>query len=200
MKLALFDLDGTITRGDTFIAFIRYNVGWGAFLFGMMLMSPVIACMKLGLIPNWRAKEIVWSFFFKGRSTVSVKHKGDAFIGKVLPGMIRPQAADKLDWHKKNGHTVAIVTASGGLWLGNWATQQGFHFIGTRFEEKDDRLTGRIQGKNCHGEEKVVRIREVFDLSDYEYIYAYGDSEADKPMMSLAQESFFKPFRAAYDT
>lgn len=57
------------------------------------------------------------------------------------------------------------------------------------------RLTGRILGRNCHGAEKVSRIREAFNLSDYDDIYAYGDTKGDKPMLALAKHAFYKPFR-----
>jgi phosphoserine phosphatase len=50
-------------------------------------------------------------------------------------------------------------------------------------------------GKNCHGEEKVRRILEQHNMSDYEVVYAYGDTAGDLPMMKLAGNSFYKPFR-----
>jgi phosphoserine phosphatase len=58
-------------------------------------------------------------------------------------------------------------------------------------------ITGRIEGKNCHGEQKVIRIQEEYNLSDYQEIYAYGDSSGDKPMLGLATNSFYKPFRSS---
>jgi phosphatidylglycerophosphatase C len=57
------------------------------------------------------------------------------------------------------------------------------------------RLTGRISGLNCHGQEKVRRIKESFPLDQYQEIYAYGDTSGDKPMLDLATHRFYKPFR-----
>jgi phosphoserine phosphatase len=56
-------------------------------------------------------------------------------------------------------------------------------------------ITGKIKGKNNHGEQKAMNIRELWNLNEYEEIYAYGDSPGDRPMMDLATKSFYKPFR-----
>jgi phosphatidylglycerophosphatase C len=58
-------------------------------------------------------------------------------------------------------------------------------------------VTGRIEGKNIHGEQKTVSIREQWNLQEYAEIYAYGDSDSDKAMLALATKSFYKPFRTA---
>jgi phosphoserine phosphatase len=57
-------------------------------------------------------------------------------------------------------------------------------------------LTGQFDGHNCYGQEKVRRIQAALDLAHYEHIYAYGDSSGDKPMLALADEAFYKPFRS----
>jgi len=56
-------------------------------------------------------------------------------------------------------------------------------------------VTGKLLSKNCYGIEKANRIQEVYNLSDYKHIYAYGDSRGDRELLELADESFYKPFR-----
>jgi phosphatidylglycerophosphatase C len=56
-------------------------------------------------------------------------------------------------------------------------------------------LTGKIEGKNCYGGEKVRRIQEAYSLEEYSEIYAYGDTSGDRPMLKLGTLSFYKPFR-----
>jgi hypothetical protein len=53
----------------------------------------------------------------------------------------------------------------------------------------------RLIAANCYGQEKVTRICAELDLSEYNSIYAYGDSSGDKPMLALADKAFYKPFR-----
>jgi phosphoserine phosphatase len=72
--------------------------------------------------------------------------------------------------------------------------------IATRLETKPDRqnlirLTGRIDGRNCHGEEKPKRIAQEYPLATGDEIYTYGDSRADWPLLRLGTVRFFKPFR-----
>ena len=42
---------------------------------------------------------------------------------------------------------------------------------------------------------KVKRILKSYDLSNYDCIYAYGNSRGDYEMLELATEKFYKPFR-----
>ena len=43
--------------------------------------------------------------------------------------------------------------------------------------------------------EKGNRVKEAYNLDDYDRIYAYGDSRGDKELLELADKSFYKPFR-----
>ena len=66
MKLAIFDFDGTITTDDSLIKFIRFVIGDAKTLWGMILLSPMLITYKLKFIPNYKAKQIMLSYFFKG--------------------------------------------------------------------------------------------------------------------------------------
>jgi phosphoserine phosphatase len=56
-------------------------------------------------------------------------------------------------------------------------------------------ITGKISGRNCHGDEKVCRIKEHFNVSQFSEVIAYGDSAGDKEMLALAHRRYYKPFR-----
>ena len=43
--------------------------------------------------------------------------------------------------------------------------------------------------------EKGNRVKEAYNLDDYDRIYAYGDSRGDKELLGLSDKSFYKPFR-----
>ena len=68
IDLALFDFDGTITKDDSLLKFIRFVVGDGRFVFGLVVLSPILVAYKLKLIPNYKAKQKMLSWFFKGMS------------------------------------------------------------------------------------------------------------------------------------
>ncbi|HEU4472166.1 MAG TPA: HAD family hydrolase [Flavisolibacter sp.] len=195
-RIAFFDFDGTITTKDTLLEFIKFSRGRSRFYLGFLLYSPYLVAYKLKLIPNQLAKEKVLRFFFSGMPVDTFRGLCEDFSVKALPALIRPKAVEEIRRLQRDGATVVIVSASPENWISYWASSLGLQLLGSRLEVKDGRLTGKILGSNCHGNEKVRRIEEKYDLSQYGEIYAYGDTSGDKPMLRLASSSFFKPFRS----
>ena len=195
--IAFFDFDGTITTKDSFLEFIKFYRGTRGFYSGFLLYSPFLIAFKLKLIPNYTAKQKILAHYFRGEDITRFQSQCDAFAGEVLPKFFRPKALIEIDRLKNAGVRVIIVSASAENWIKAWADKQNLELLGTRLEVKDNKITGRIEGKNCYGEEKVCRIKEGIDLDYYDDIYAYGDSSGDKQMLALARHAFYKPFRQA---
>jgi phosphatidylglycerophosphatase C len=193
--IAFFDFDGTITTKDTLLEFIKYCKGSLQFYVGFLLHSPWLVAYKINIISNQKAKEKVLRYFFKNTSEDVFRDHCSAFATKVIPQLIRPKALDEIRKLQAAGITVVIVSASPENWVMKWAEMLSVQTIATRLVIENGRITGDISGKNCHGEEKVNRIREQYSLEAYEDIYAYGDSGGDKPMLQLAKHKFYKPFR-----
>ena len=195
MPLALFDFDGTITTDDSLLKFIRFVVGDRRFLLGLVVLSPMLVLYKLKLIPNYKAKQYMLSWFFKGMSKDAFLKVANEYSLVHIDKILRPKAIEKINWHKNQGHKVVVVSASIECWLRPWCEKNNLELIATQLEIKDDIVTGKLLSKNCYGVEKVNRIKEAYDLEKFDYIYAYGDSSGDKQMLSLAHENFYKPFR-----
>jgi|SRR5579872_3982286 len=201
-KIAFIDFDGTITTKDTLLEFIRYSKGTVRFYLGFILNSPWLVAYKLKLISNQRAKERILRFFFRHMPLDRFWQACQAFSREALPRLLRPKAIREIARLKAAGAEVVVVSASPEDWIRDWAASIGAELVATRLEtvpgedkSKPHRLTGRIWCANCHGEEKVRRIKEAYDLSGYQQIYTYGDSRGDRPMLSLGTASFYKPFR-----
>lgn len=192
ITLALFDFDGTITKSDSLLKFICFAVGNFRFAVGLIFLSPILIGYKLSIIPNYKAKSKVLSFFFKGYSEKEFKKVAQKYSLSQIDKIVRPKAYDKFLWHKEQGHKIVIVSASIECWLGPWCRKNGFDLLATKLEIINGKVTGNILGKNCYGIEKVCRIKEKYDLSKINYIYAYGDSIGDKQMLELADETFFR--------
>ena len=64
--VAAFDFDGTLTRGDTLTAFIRFTHGWRRLLWGFLQHTHWLLLIRLGLYPSARAKEKIICYFYKG--------------------------------------------------------------------------------------------------------------------------------------
>lgn len=194
MKIAFFDFDGTITKEDSTIKFIRYLVGDFKFLIGLLILSPFMILYKIKIISNNLIKQIIISYYFKGKNINDFKKKAQHFSLNKIDPLIRKKAFEKISWHKANGHVVVVVSASIDLWLRPWCEKNNIELISTMLEIDDKIITGKTFQRNCYGPEKVKRIREKYNLSNYKYIYAYGNSRGDYEMLSIANESHYKPF------
>jgi len=194
-KIAFFDFDGTITTKDTLLEIIKFQKGTAAFYAGFALHSPWLVAYKAGLLRNDLAKQKILRFFFKGMPVTEFQARCDEFARTKLPHLLRPGALTEIESLKAAGFKIVLVSASAGNWIRSWAEPLGFEMLSTTLEVKDGRLTGNIEGQNVHGQEKVRRISERWNLAGYSEILAFGDSEGDKPMLALATRSFYKPFR-----
>jgi len=192
--LALFDFDGTITRKDTFVEIIRFKVGTLKLAAGMLVLSPVLVMYKLKLIKNWRAKEIMFGYFFKGTPIDDFLRLGVDFSRKALPALIRPSALARIKEHQAAGDDIFIVSASAAEWIKPWSDQFGIKVIGTSWEVVDGKITGKIKGKNCYGPEKKVRIMERVVPSEYKVVSVYGDTSGDREMLTLATDKYYRYF------
>ena len=194
MKLALFDFDGTITVDDSLIKFIRFVAGDAKFLWGMIFLSPMLTAYKLKLIPNDKAKQYMFTYFFKGMSEASFIQVAREYSLNHIKTILRPKAMEKIAWHKEQGDKVVIVSASIESWLKPWCDENNLELIATQLEIKEGVVTGKFLSKNCYGIEKSHRVQKVYNLSNYDHVYAYGDSRGDKELLALADESFYKKF------
>lgn len=194
-KLVLFDFDGTITTSDTMFLFTRYVVGTTRFLAGMTLLALPLALHKLKLISAQRAKEIFLAHFFGGMTETEFDDLGRSFARTRIPDIVRPAATEAIRSHKNDKSRIIVVSASAQNWMMPWALNEGLEVLATRLEVVDGKITGKITGLNCNGDEKVNRIRGLLNPADYPTIVAYGDTKGDLPMLALATEKHFMPFR-----
>lgn len=193
--IAFFDFDGTITTKDTLLEIFKYRHGKAKFYFGFLLNSPFLVAYKAGVISNQLAKERTLQFFFGGMKEADFNTFCEQFATEIIPSLIREKALKEIDKLKQAGAEVVIVSASPENWLRPWCATLNLPLLATRLEVNKEKITGKIKGSNCHGEEKVRRIREAYDLTQYNRIYCYGDTSGDKPMLALATHSFYQPFR-----
>jgi phosphatidylglycerophosphatase C len=186
MDIAFFDFDGTITTRDSMMDFLIYAAGYGRFVLGMLILSPALLAYTCKLIPNWRAKEIVLSHFFRSWDLEEFQALASKYARERLPRIIGAAAMDRIAWHKARGDRVVVVTAAIDGWIKDWCDGHGLDLLATRLEVADGRLTGRLGTTNCYGPEKVRRIKAAYNLEEFSRIYAYGNSRGDREMLALA--------------
>ncbi|NDV96800.1 HAD-IB family hydrolase [Dysgonomonas sp. 521] len=193
--VAVFDFDGTLTDRDTLFDFIGFYLGMPRLIAGLLLLSPMLILFKLGFITNDKAKERLFSYFFSGKSETDFNAVCADYKNRV-GNILKPEAIEKLKYHQQEGHSVIIDSASIANWIAPWAESAGIdNVIGTRIEIIDGIITGKFVGKNCYGQEKVRRLLELYPDRESYRLYAYGDSNGDKPLLDIADYPFYRKFK-----
>ena len=196
--VAAFDFDGTLTRRDTLLPFLRYMLGTTAVMRHALILAPTLAAYCLGMLRNDIAKERVLAQTLGGMAMGKLRDKAAQFAEHQLPGLMRPEAMRRFDWHKKQGHRCIIISASLDLYVKPWAIQAGFdEVLASRLEMlADDRITGKLLGENCFGAEKVRRLEALLGARSSYTLYAYGDSRGDKELLATADYAFYRRMSA----
>jgi len=195
MKFAILDFDGTITTKDSFADFIIFTHGAFQAYLGFLFLSPILTLYILRIIPNWKAKEKVCTYFFGGWEENRFNEFANRYARERIERIIRPKARERLRWHQVENHHIVIASASFVNYLKPWCEANGFGLLATQLEVSNGQLTGRIDGKNCYGKEKLRRVKTIPGLEQSDFIYAYGDTKGDLPLKTIADEFQYKPFQ-----
>jgi phosphatidylglycerophosphatase C len=191
-EVAVFDLDGTLTKHDTLLPFLRFAAP-SRVRAGLLGASPALAAHALGLVPNWQAKQAVLERVLGGMRATELEERGRRFAIEVMPGLLRRNALACVAWHRDQGHVLVLASASLDVYLGPWASSAGFrHVLATRLEIVNGRVTGHLTGRNCYGPEKVVRLSELPGRLDRHVVHAYGDSRGDRELLAIARHRHYR--------
>lgn len=187
--LVLFDFDGTLTRGDSFLCFLFFAIPLPQLFTGSIILCFHFIRLYLG--GNWTneaAKTAVLARFFKRKTRQHLQTLGEAFCRQTLPSMLRTPVYDQLQIWQKQGATIAIVSASVDIWLQPFCDQEQITLICTGLQYDNELFTGQLATPNCNYSEKARRINATFDLTQFEKIIAYGNSQGDAAMFELADQ------------
>jgi phosphatidylglycerophosphatase C len=189
-RVAAFDVDGTLTTRDCVVPFMRRVAGTPR-LVGGMLRSPGGLVASAARRDRDALKAASASAAFAGRDIVEVQAEADAFARSVFSDRLRSDVLESMRAHQQSGDTVVLVSASFELYLRPLAgLLRADDVLAVRLEIDDGRLTGRLDGPNCRGPEKVRRLHEWLDERAggrrAVHVTAYGDSAGDRELLGDA--------------
>lgn len=183
--LAVFDLDGTLTRRDTFLPFlISYGRRYRR-LFPLLTMPFPMGLYAARMIKDSTAKERLLVRFFGRQPMDRVEEHAKWFCRNWLPRRLNPAVVDRMKQHRDDGCRVLLVSASPSLYVPAVARFLGINeVICTNVGVTDRKCLGRLSGPNCKGATKLDRLRDYLSRADAPAgSFAYGDSRHDLPVL-----------------
>jgi HAD superfamily hydrolase (TIGR01490 family) len=189
--LALFDLDHTLIGGDS-------DVLWGKFLGERGLIDPEVqAQAHKRFYQEYVAGTLDIMDFLRFQlrilgelpmQTLQDLHRD--FMAQCIDPILLPQAFSVIEWHRMQGHTLMIVTATNRFITGPIAKRFGVeHLIATEPEMIGGRYTGGVTGVPSFREGKVTRLNAWLAerALGLEHSWFYSDSHNDLPLLSIVK-------------
>ncbi len=193
MRLALFDLDGTLTRSDTYRGFVlellaRHPARW---LRALLLPLP-LAAFVLGRIDRGALKGAILRILFAGMTREQIGAFARRYAARVVPARMFPSALEALRSHLAAGDHVVVLSASPDLYVPEIGRLLGAHeTLCTPIRWNGERLDGRLSGPNRRDAEKARVLQQLRQSHPGLPVIAYGNSEADLAHMQDCEEGVY---------
>ncbi len=193
--IVAFDFDGTLTTKDSFTAFLRWKAEPLSYFLGLAALIPHLIAYGVNR-DRGRLKAAAIARFLGGMSESDLSAKAEAFAMGHAQSLLRPDAVAAWRRWRAQGALIVIVTASPEIVIAPFARGLGAdRLIGTRLAlGEHGRITGRLDGRNCRGPEKVKRLKQMFG-EDMVLAGAYGDTSGDREMIAIAEVKGYRLFR-----
>ena len=194
-KLALFDVDYTITRKETLMQLYKYVILKDIKNIRFLPRAIYSGIMyKIGVYDERRVKECFLKFIDKiDENDLALLVKN--FYKDVLEKILYKDAIEMIKKLKSEGYLIYLISASPEFYLNEfYAIKEVDMIIGTRFSIDGGKFLRKMDGPNCKGEEKVNRLKEVLREKnievDYKNSYMFSDSLSDKPLLDLVGNAY----------
>ena len=197
-KVALYDMDRTITVRGTYTPFLFHMVfkcaPWRIVFLPILPLGFLAYGLKL--INRAQLKTFNQYFLLGGSPKLkSLEAEIESYADHVLLTNCHIKAVEQVESDRKNDRILVLVTASYELYVDSIARRLGFdHVIGTQLDiDQAGAVRPRIIGENCYGDAKIGRIEALFDQQGWQrtdaHVRAYSDHVSDQPMLEWADEA-----------
>ena len=194
--VAAFDFDGTLTDSGSVFPFLMSLRGPWPVLRATLRLSPSLlrAALQGGSTAD-EVKERLFTRLLGGLAVSEVDRASAVFAARHLRRHLREDVRRRLEWHRRQGHHIVIVSASPECYVSPAGAELGVNgVVATRLAVGGGGLlTGGYEGKNCRGAEKyarlVVYLRAQGLLSTngtHPVLWVYGNSRGDLRLLDAA--------------
>lgn len=198
-RLAIYDLDKTVTRRPTYTPFLlhaaRTRGVWRLLLLPFVMVT--LALYATRLISRGRLKEMNHALLI-GRALPPAEAAtlAESFAEQTLVNNILLQARARIAADKTAGYHLVLATASYAFYAGAIGRSLGFDDIIGTLTRSDTAgaLLAQIDAQNCYGTAKLEMIeawmaRQGLARDDC-HIRFYSDHVSDAPCLGWADEGF----------
>ncbi len=188
MRLAIFDMDGTVLRGNSWQEYFWWAVGeWPGAAPGLLAR---LALRKGGVL-SARALRDAALRPLHGKSQAEVEEVGRRVFEARLRAQIRRAARREIAEMQAQGFSPVLATGAFEFLARPVAEELGVgEVVCTRLEYDSGVCGGRIRGLETRGEEKAGAVRERFANRAVEWAgsRAYTDDLEDLPLLNLVSD------------
>jgi len=189
MRIAVFDLDGTITRRDTLLPYLlgwrrrHARTGYYGQAFGAML--HFVADRDRG-----RLKSALIRAAMSGVTRDEVERWTAEYVASIVKGELCPGALAAIARHRAAGDRLVLLSASVDLYVPHIGRSLAFdETICTEVAWIDGRLDGGLVTENRRAEEKRRCVEALRARHPGVAITAYGNAGSDFPHFAVADEA-----------
>jgi HAD superfamily hydrolase (TIGR01490 family) len=181
--IAVFDLDGTITHGDTFLAYMAYVLRRRPGRLPRCLgLTPLASGFALGRVSNAEAKSRLLYAIAGGSARSDIVCFTEGFRDTRLRRMLKPEALRRIAAHRERGDTLVMATAGIDIYAKAVGKFLGFdHVLATRAAWDGDRLGRGLDGPNLRGPDKLAAVKALCAelQATSAQLIAYSDHHSD---------------------
>ncbi len=192
--IAVFDLDHTITRHDTYLRFLLTVLRRRPHrLIHCSILPFAFLVHKAGIKTNSWLKEVFLTAVAGGLTRGDITELSESFVEKTLASEIYQQALDRIQHHKREGDLLVLASASFDLYVPSLGKKLGFdETLCTRAAwSPENKLLGKIDGNNCYGPHKEFAVRKFLENRGGKFgdVFVYSDHHSDLPVFLLADRA-----------
>lgn len=199
IKLAIYDMDRTITRHGTYTPFLLYAARrlapWRLVFLPLVPLTMLLYAAKLinrATLKEWNQRLLLGPHL----NPAELKRVTHGFAQRTCRTNVYPHAVDRIREDRADGWRAVLATASYRLYVEDIAREVGMDdVIATNsIIGLDARIMARIDGENCYGPAKLRMILAWMAAQGIErenaQIRFYSDHVSDAPVMEWADEPF----------
>lgn len=201
-KLAIFDVDYTLTKSETLYELSKFMIRKDKKLLRHLPGSLGSAMFYVFKIFDEKQAKNNFIRFLNGIQEEKLSELMKEFYHQKLSKILYKDAIDTIKKLKDQGCLIYLISASPEAYLKElYEIKEVDMIIGTKLEYGNSRYT--IQGNNCKGEEKVKRLMEVLEKEnievDFKNSYMYSDSLSDLPLLKLVGNPFLINYKKGHE-